>query len=255
MLDDSLLASFIDTFYGYGTYSAPYWFVGMEEGGRGSFAAATGRIAQRHNRGRQELEPLRDDDLSISTSPWFRPHPKAQPTWKQLIRMTLVAQGRSPSLEEIKAYQRDRLGRTNGETCLLELLPLPSPSTRHWFYGDYTSLPHLQSRQEYMAHCAPSRAAHLKERLEEHRPNAVVFYSFNWWYRRWWDYIADVPFEHAKTPSGDFFRGANSATSFAIVRHPVSRGISNRYYEEVGKILTRRQTLEASGNYSETKRG
>ncbi len=33
MLDDHLLQDFIDGFYGYGNYNAPYWFVGMEGGG------------------------------------------------------------------------------------------------------------------------------------------------------------------------------------------------------------------------------
>ncbi len=33
MLDDTLVTSFMSGFYGYGSYSADYWFVGMEEGG------------------------------------------------------------------------------------------------------------------------------------------------------------------------------------------------------------------------------
>jgi hypothetical protein len=238
MLNDQLLSAYIDTFYGYGTYAAPYWFVGMEEGGGGSLSAADGRITQWLNRGQNELEPLRDDD-SISTSPWFRPNPKAQPTWKHLIRMALVAQGLSPSLEEIKAYQRDRLGRAHGETCLLELLPLPSPSTRDWYYSPYTSLPQLQSREIYMNHYAPSRAEHLREQVSTHIPKPVVFYSVNHWYRRWWELIAGVPFKPETTSGGDILLGVTSATTFAIVKHPVSMGVTKRYYEDIGKLLVK----------------
>ena len=35
--DDTLLADFAQTFYGYGDYNGDYWFVGMEEGGGDSF--------------------------------------------------------------------------------------------------------------------------------------------------------------------------------------------------------------------------
>ena len=33
MLNDELLEDFMRRFYGYGTFHAPIWFVGMEEGG------------------------------------------------------------------------------------------------------------------------------------------------------------------------------------------------------------------------------
>lgn len=33
MLQDDLLQSYMETFYGYGSYTGRYWFVGMEEGG------------------------------------------------------------------------------------------------------------------------------------------------------------------------------------------------------------------------------
>ena len=39
--DDSLLETFAETFYGYGNYNGPYWFIGMEEGGGDSFDQAS----------------------------------------------------------------------------------------------------------------------------------------------------------------------------------------------------------------------
>ena len=33
MLNDKTLESYIHNFYGYGNPRAPYWFIGMEEGG------------------------------------------------------------------------------------------------------------------------------------------------------------------------------------------------------------------------------
>jgi hypothetical protein len=242
MLNDQLLSAYIDTFYGYGTYAAPYWFVGMEEGGGNSLDEVAERINVWNNRGRCELRDPRgyDYDPITSTSPWFRRNPKSQTTWRQLIRMALVAQDISPSLNGIKAYQRDRLGRPDGDICLLELLPLPSPSIGHWHYSAFASLlPYLSSRAAYMEHCAPFRAARVRARIEQHTPKAVIFYSFNWWYRHWWAIIAGVPFNRVEAPGGDIFLGTSSTTTFAIVKHPASRGIPNQYYEEVGKLLVK----------------
>lgn len=44
-LDDQLVDQFIHTFYGSGTYSASFWFVGMEEGGGISLEEVTKRLA------------------------------------------------------------------------------------------------------------------------------------------------------------------------------------------------------------------
>jgi hypothetical protein len=240
MLDDTLLSSFITTFYGYGTYSAPYWFVGMEEGGGNSLDDVALRIIRWDRLGRSELGDPRGEnyDPRTSDSPWFRLRPRPQSTWKQLIRMALIAQGKSPSLDDIRTYQRDRMGRVDGDMCLLELLPLPSPSTGHWRYSAFSSLPYLTTRSTYMEHCAPFRAAHLHARIKEHKPRAVVFYSFNRWYRQWWDQIACVPFTRIQVSGGDILLGANSTTTFMIVKHTASRGIRNRYFEDAGKLLT-----------------
>jgi len=43
-LDETLLAEFIRTFYGYGDYQGPYWCGGMEEGGGNTLADIRRRI-------------------------------------------------------------------------------------------------------------------------------------------------------------------------------------------------------------------
>jgi hypothetical protein len=54
--DDQLLLDFMNAFYGYGNYKAPYWFIGMEEGGGDSFEEVTKRLSVWDRRGRRELE-------------------------------------------------------------------------------------------------------------------------------------------------------------------------------------------------------
>lgn len=76
MLDDIILQAFIHTFYGYGTYSAPYWFIGMEEGGGNSPDEISSRLSTWHANGRNELHSL---DLSMTR--FGGDYPRIQRTW------------------------------------------------------------------------------------------------------------------------------------------------------------------------------
>lgn len=57
-LDDEVLERYIERFYGHGSYSAKYWFIGMEFGGGASVAEIVGRIQGWYDRGGSELEDL-----------------------------------------------------------------------------------------------------------------------------------------------------------------------------------------------------
>jgi hypothetical protein len=52
-LDESLLQEFMSNFYGYGNYAAPYWFIGMEEGGGDTIEEITRRLTVWDQRGRR----------------------------------------------------------------------------------------------------------------------------------------------------------------------------------------------------------
>ena len=104
MFDDELLQQYAATFYGYGAYTAPYWFIGMEEGGGNDPEQTIRRIEAWQQRGADELEDLAERN---PTSRFFRQQPVAQPTWKQLIRLLLSSTARNPTLADIKLYQRD----------------------------------------------------------------------------------------------------------------------------------------------------
>jgi len=235
MLDEELLQEYMDKFYGYGTYKGRYWFVGMEEGGGKTLEATQSRITRWRDRGSQELEDLPSFASTNGPGRFFRQNPVAQSTWKQLIRTLLSAEGKPTELVDIKTYQRDHLGRHNNQTCLSELLPLPSQSTGKWIYGNLAALPQLITRATYSEHYAPIRARHIKERIAVCQPPFVVFYG--WGYRRWWQEIAGVAFTPSDTASGLFHYGKKHHTTFAIVKHPASRGVSNDYFASVGSSL------------------
>ena len=75
MLDDALVTSFMSGFYGYGSYSADYWFVGMEEGGAGSAEEIVAHLEHWERRGRSELEDLRDFQVTKGNVDYSPVHP------------------------------------------------------------------------------------------------------------------------------------------------------------------------------------
>jgi hypothetical protein len=222
MFDDELLQAYIDGFYGFGDYQAPYWFVGMEEGGGDSAEYLAWKFNSWHENGRLELEHMADE------------RPNIQKTWGGLIRILLSSRGPSPAPEEIKKYQRTRLAHKGDESALLELMPLPSPSQGHWLhYASNSQLPFLKSRREYVDHVAPHRVARLQALILEHQPRVVVFYGKSYWY--FWHRIAGVPFQSA--PLDDVSFANNEHTLFVIAKHPANRGARNADFDAIGQFI------------------
>ncbi len=230
--DDRLLEEFTRGFYGYGDYSARYWFVGMEEGGGNTFDEIMRRLNAWATRGKRELEDVAEYHHAVGITYLFNRRPKIQRTWNKLIRIVLSSQGLTPTTEQVREYQRDRLGRPGGETCLTELLPLPSRSTQSWFYASHSRLPYLANRETYRQTCLPWRMNHLRERIREHHPPVVVFYGFD--YRKYWEEMAGIEFSFEEP---GILLGSNSGSLFVIVKHPVARGMTNAYFHQVGGIV------------------
>jgi hypothetical protein len=237
LFDDALLQSYTDTFYGYGNYQGRYWFVGMEEGGGSSPEAITKRLSAWEIRGRKELEDLVEYAREVGGSRYFGERPKSQATWNKLIRILLSIEGEIPSLAEVKTYQATRWGRSDSSNCLLELLPLPSPSMGKWLYSHQSLLRQLRTREAYGNHYAEQRSLHIKSRVEEYKPALVVFYSFHGWYQQWWKLIAGVEFTKVTLGGEKAYLGSNGHTVFAIVKHPVARGISKDYFHSLGRLI------------------
>jgi hypothetical protein len=238
MIDPQLLTEYTKGFYGYGNYRGRYWFVGIEEGGAETLEDNAARIDKWDRRGRPELDALNERDRY-----------DIQETWGKLIRILLAAtyretdgDGISIARETVRGYQRYRLGRADGDTCLIELLPLSSKSTGHWMWGGLPEFPQLNDRKVYEEHYSPIRAAHIADRIREYRPPAVVFYGFTWTYRQWWEQIANVDFEEVPTEQKPFYIGDNGHTVFAITQHPAFKfpPAKNEYFHKVGYAIASR---------------
>ncbi|HEY0069240.1 MAG TPA: hypothetical protein VGE04_04645 [Chloroflexia bacterium] len=236
-LDPSVLELYIEGFYGHGSYGAKYWFVAMEFGGGDTAREVVSRIQGWYDRGGKELEDLGPNGVGAG-SRWFLPRYPLQPTWAKLIRVVLSAEGGSPTPEDIRTYQKAELGRDGGRDCILELLPLPSPGLRYWrFYPEYGQehprLSYLGERATYTSHVAPIRIAHLRKRISEYRPRAVVFYGTGYAY--WWRRIAGLDFKPSRLDKVWVARGED--TLYVIMQHPIARGLPSTYFDAVGRLI------------------
>ncbi|MBN3870541.1 hypothetical protein [Nostoc sp. JL33] len=229
--NDELLKKRVDVFYGYGNYKGNYWFIGMEERGE-DFQDINKRINIWSNRGKYEIDDVAEYHIDMGT--WDE---RIQPTWNKLIRIVLSAKGTGNiDIEDVRKYQINELARKDKETCLLELLPLPSPSLKHWIYGEYSKLTFLSNRDTYENYCLEKRINYISQRIKEYQPKAVVFYGigceYSW--RRITEKITDVEF--SPTSEG-FLICRNSQTVFVIAKHPVARGVTSEYFHNIGKSI------------------
>lgn len=224
MLASDLLLDFLNRFYGYGSWDAELWFVGMEEGGGNSEEEIAKRL-EAWDRA-DDLADIRDYSYEIGGK-WFADRPSIQNTWGKLIRIALAYEGRPTDIEAVRRYQRDELGKRH---ALIELFPLASPSTSEWLYAN---IPEIATREKYRALIADTRIATLTNRIAHHKPTAVVFYGTR--YRVHWVKISGVTF--TKNDAGRFETGHNGSTLFVIAPHPTARGVTNRNFEAIGEWI------------------
>lgn len=239
LFDDVLLKDFTERFFGYGRLRSSTWFIGKEEGGGGSFVEIARRIDEWDHRGRLPIEDVVEFHEHIGQGHFFDDRAKPQKTWRGLIRIALAAQEKLATSDDILAYQKTSLGRHGSDNCLLELLPLPSPSTNEWIYGKHSKLAYLASRAKYFRHFCDSRATSIRSMLRVHRPRVVVFYSVDKGYMKWWKFIAGVKFERVELTK-EYYRGFDEWTTFVITQHPGNRGNFGSYFDEIGRVVAER---------------
>jgi len=156
----------------------------------------------------------------------------------QQARIVLASKGMPSSTLDVKIYQRDVIGREDSETCLLEILPLPSPSTSEWNYGKWTDISYLQTREIYREFCIPWRIKTICSRIENHQPKNIIFCGVS--YSKYWQMIAgsDSLFQN----QNGFFASKSGGILYLIIKHPAAMGITNAYFESVGDYIRINQT-------------
>ena len=96
---------------------------------------------------------------------WFSANAhKPQPTWQKLIWLLFAFKGEPETSSAVLEYQKQLLGRSNGETALLEISSLPAENGG-------VEVPRMLFRAE--------RTQTLRQRMVNYKPQFVVFYSPN----------------------------------------------------------------------------
>lgn len=239
-LDSSLLDNFANTFYGYGNLKGRYWCIGMEEGGGNSLEEVACRLSTWKADGEPELEDVVSFHNAMRQGHWFAPPVTLQTTWSKLIQIIMSCEqtfrekgaGEIPT-SEVRLFQQKSLARSGGNNCLLEIMPLPSPGTGTWLYGNWSDLPWLVARETYIKHYQKRRMNHLMERVAKCKPAVVIFYGLG--YQAAWDSIAGIMLPVAR--GGPIAVAVNNGTVFALVSHPAAHGVTSQYFHGVGVAI------------------
>lgn len=236
-LDSELVTMYATNFYGYGDDEAPLWFVGLEEGGGADVQKVKRRLNAWKERGCHDLEDLKEFHESIDINSWFRNSPKIQTTWGKYIRLLLSARNGAPASDDgVREFQTSGFGQRHSRTCLMELLPLPSPSIGDWNYKATAKLPWLESRRKYRLHHLPARAKQISQKIKDKQPKVVVFAARKFEKPKIWLHFEGFPALERDEVRGISFASLGK-TRLIVTQHPAARGVTNEYFEKVGEWL------------------
>jgi hypothetical protein len=212
--------------FGYGSWDAPYWFIGKEPGGTPD---PSDYASWQHLGGMAGAELIdcreHDIDCDSATTPmrWHCEHIELQATWRPLIALLLAYQGAVDyDREAVRRYQDKRWGRIDAEneTAVIELSAIAARDT---------SVPE------------PLRLAHVDERIATiqrniatHRPRFVVFHGagydpvFSQPYLYYWSKIAGVPLEQGTISHVD-------GIAYLAISH--AHGVPTSAWMQLGRAL------------------
>ena len=160
-------------FLGYGRLDAPVWFLGMEEAGGGEE-----QLLRRSEF--EHVEDLRDAHRTLGITRFHERPRYLQPVWNKMCEVMLRIEGNpSPTTEERRAYQAERLGRSDGNSLLLELLPIPKPSIHAWNYP--LTFPEYPDVDSYRRALLPPRIKLISRTIQAYQPRVVIAYGKAYW--------------------------------------------------------------------------
>ncbi len=237
-----MIEAYSKQFFGYGRWDAPVWFVGLEEAGAGTPEELQARLAAWDQRGRRELEDAPAFYPACGQHQWHGPNARLQRTWRQLMRMLLLAHSEPIGEDALLEYQKQSLGAFSGHVCLAELSPLPARSQGQWPHAGNVNLPErMRRRDTFLQAVLPGRIATLREKIATHHPRAVVFYF--WIQRQYAEAVAGGDFQlllrgdSCGALRDELFGFSRSGTQHFITGHPAARypGDPDGYFAALGQ--------------------
>jgi hypothetical protein len=128
-----------------------------------------------------------------------------------ILLMTFL--GRPTDNESLRRYQRDEWGTLNSETCVIELSGLAAHSFK------------IERGRESFRE---ERIRVIRERIRHYAPTLVVMYGVS--EKPHWEAITGQPF-----PAENVVRIGSTIVVFTS--HPTTHGLTNAYWEQLGRIL------------------
>lgn len=198
-LDPTHVKGRIENFFGYGSLESPIWLIGMEDGIdiNGILRYLSLRFCLTHNKTTVDIEHGMlgvQDHLKWYTGSKV----PIQSTYKNLIRIIFAyynlefkfsGYSDKDKKEKFSNFQKESLGRIcekNFPNAVLELMPLPSNSTKdeYWIYDwlvpNATDL-NLQSRPCYLNSYKKSRIEKLHNLIyQKNNPEVIICYSYKY---------------------------------------------------------------------------
>ncbi len=198
--------------FGYGSWKAPYWFVGLEPGGDELDACVHAWNAL----GRGELLDAREGHCwHTCGAELFGPYAHIQRTWEKLIWLVFGYEGCEPTAQAALDYQKTKLGRSDGgSTALIEISCLPAK------HNDVKT-PRELFRDE--------RITTIHNRMIENAPRYIVFYSPDPRYREAWQWIAGTQLDRDEPVMV-------GSTACVVTYHPNGEW-SKAYWIDMGRKL------------------
>jgi hypothetical protein len=212
-MDDAALREMARDCYGYGRWSAPYWFIGPEQGQGRDDLCRRFEVWKKLNQ--DGLCDCREFHHGIDEVKWHRnTRPPLQRTWDKLIILLMTFKEQpTGKTEHRRAYQRNEWAMTHGETCVIELSGLAA----HDLNVD---------RGTWRVDFLDQRIKVIRKRIEENVPKFVVMYGAA--QNAAWREIAGRELAFGQVVE---FNG----TAFVMAAHPVSnQGVSNNYWSGLG---------------------
>ena len=233
---DALTCEMARSNYGYGRWDAPYWFIGPEQGmGAHENEDLNLRVKAWVDLGRKELNDCREFHRCIHEMRWQSKH---QSTWRPLILAMMTFLDRPTDKDSRLDYQRRRWGTLDGETCIIELSGLASPSMKD---------------SKDTSRFLPERIETISRRMRDHRPKFVLMYGRE--QKSSWNAIArsfagsEFPLDSTgpeELPWTDIL--TRESTILVCTPHPSRpirdgvRWLGDEYWIKLGKTLKRSNT-------------
>lgn len=195
LIEEKALNYWMDHFYGYGSWSSKFWFVGHEENG-GDLPEETSEKLNYFS-SLKTNEPTLCDIRELYRHVAFRiDGPRAEKfanfhdhrfgaratlhgSWKNIIAFKHGYQNKK--LPDLLKYQQTKFASvTSPEEALIQLYPLPAHN-HAWYYAwlDLPKLPFLKSRAQYQEHVYPSRMHNILQNISTHKPEVVLMYGMD----------------------------------------------------------------------------